>query len=498
MNHNLKTKTTNSIQWTILNTIFSTTIQFIQLAILGRLLSPTDFGLMAMVMLVTEFAMIFSQMGLSEAIISKASYTRKQLSSLYWINIVAGIILYCILTVFSSPIAFFFDEARLIPMIPVVALIFIISSLSIQFDALLRKHLMFDIFTKINIIALITGFIISIGFALKDYGVWSLVYGQLGFHGIRTIFLFFVAVKKKWLPLFHFNYNEINEHFIFGLHRVGAMAINQLNSRIDQLVIGSLLGPIALGYYNMAFRIVLQPIQQINPILTQVAFPVFSLIQDDNKQLKSAFLKMIRLLISVNAPLLIGISAVAPVAIPLLLGPQWNPSVPVVQILAFYALIRSLGNAGGSLILAKGKASWTLFWNVALMFFIPATVYIAVTVKQTITIVAIALVILQIILVFLHYFTLLKPLIGSFLLNYLISIGKPFFAASLMGISVYFLMPLILSNHPIYQLSFSVIVGVLLYIILSLIVQRALFLEYWDIVPETIQNKLKRICKMIL
>jgi len=393
---NLKSKAARGIRWTAVNTVTITVIQFVQLAILGRLLSPNDFGLMAMLMVVIEIAGVFSQMGLSEAIISKKNTNSDQLASLYWINVVAGLMLYAFLHLCSPAIAIFFGESQLKNMLPVVAILFIISSFGIQFEALLRKHLLFNISTQINICVTILSFAVAVVLALQGFGVWSLIFAQLGLHVAKSLALILVAWRQNWLPRLHFSFNEIREHFFFGLHRVGAMVANQFNSRVDQLVIGSLLGPVALGYYNMGFRIVMQPIQRINPILTQVAFPVFSMIQEDNEKLKKAFLKMIRLLMSINAPLLIGISAIAPLVVPLLLGEQWIPSVPIVQVLAFYALIRSLGNAGGSLIMAKGMASWTLYWNLFLMLIIPASVYFALIIKNSILTVCLVLVGMQI------------------------------------------------------------------------------------------------------
>ena len=118
-------------------------------------------------------------------------------------------------------------------------------------------------------------------------------------------------------PRIFFCFQKVTGYLSFGLYRVGAMAVNSFNSRFDQLLIGPLLGSGALGFYNMAFRLSQEPIQQINPILTNVAFPVFSKVQDQPGKLKRGYIQMIDLLTSINAPLLIGLAAIAPVAVPL-------------------------------------------------------------------------------------------------------------------------------------------------------------------------------------
>lgn len=495
MSNSLKAKSSSSIRWTALNTVSVTIIQFTQLAILGRLLSPSAFGLMAMLMVVIEIARVFSQMGLSEAIISKQDTSSDQLSSLYWINVFAGFTLYFLLVLCSPAIAAFFGEPELAGMLPVVALIFIISAFGIQFEALVRKHLFFDLFAKINIVSAVVSLIIAVLLAIQGFGVWSLILGQLGLHISKTLALIFIASRKAWLPGLRFKFNEIKDHFYFGLNRVGAMVANQVNSRIDQMAIGSLLGPVSLGFYNIAFRIALQPIQRVNPILTQVAFPVFSQIQDDNARLKRGYVQMIHLLMSINAPLLIGLSAAAPIAVPLLLGEKWTPSVPVVQLLCFYALFRSLGNAGGSLIMAKGKASWTLYWNLALLIFIPASVILAVLIKKSILVVSLVLVFLQIGLVFIHYFVFLRRLVGPFFKSYFTAIGKPVFAAAFMGGSVFYVQFVLSHINRILNLGICVTLGAVLYIVVSFFIQRELFAEYWNIIPARIQNKLLRMWK---
>lgn len=489
----LRTKASSSIRWSAFNSGSTVILSFAQLAILGRLLGPDAFGLMAMLMVVIEVARIFSQMGLSEAVISKQDTDSQQLSSLYWINVITGIVLYGGLVVVAPLVAALFKEPELKDMLPVAATIFILSSVSLQFETLLRKALLFKLFASINILAVAIGVIISVSLALWGYGVWSLIYGQVAGQGTRTVALFTVAIRKKWLPQRYFDFQGIKEHFSFGLYRVAAMIANQVNSRVDQLAIGVLLGPIALGYYNVAFRIVLQPIQRINPILTQVAFPVFSIVQNDNAQLKRGFLKMIHLLMSVNAPALIGICAVAPLAVPLLMGEKWGASVPLVQVLAFYALLRSLGNAGGSLIMAKGKANWTLYWNLALLMLIPASVISAILLKESVLLVCFLLVCLQIVLVFVHYYVFLRRLIGPFLRAYLTAIGKPIVSAACMGIGVFYLQSALSHLNAFLNLGLSIALGGLIYGIASLLVQKELFAEYWNILPEKIQNKLRWI-----
>jgi len=294
----------------------------------------------------------------------------------------------------------------------------------------------------------------------------------------------FMGWRTDNFPGLHFQWGDTKGYISFGLYRVGAMAINQFNSRVDQLVIGAFLGPVALGYYSIAFSLVMQPIQKINPILTQVAFPVFSIVQHNTSRLKSGFLKMIRFLMFINAPILVGMSTVAPLAVPLLIGNKWVPSVPIVQILAFYALIRSLGNAGGSLIVAKGKANWTFYWNMALLLIIPATLYGSITLGGSILHVAFALVGLQLLLFLFHYRMFIRNLIGPCFLEYVHNIGRPVLLSFVMSIII-LACSLFVQAIPIAAiLSIQVSLGALIYIMLSWLFNKKLSIEVLDLLPS--------------
>ena len=479
---NLKFQTASGVRWTALSTICITAIQFIQLAIVGRLLGPEAFGLMAMVMVVMESAGIFADVGLSSAIIQRKEPKKEELSTLYWFNVIVGFIVFSLICLFTPVVAIGFCADEIRNLVPVAALSFVISPFGVQFQTLLRKYLRFDVITKINVCSAIAGMLTAIGCALNGYGVWSLIWGGLSNAAIRTVFLIAWGWHAKWRPKLYFKWSDMQGYLSFGLYRVGAMVANQLNSRADQILIGVLMGPVALGYYNIAFRLVMEPIQKISPILTNVAFPVFSIIQDDTARLKRGFFQMIRFLMSVNAPVLIGMAVVAPLAVPLLIGEKWLPSIPLVQILSFYALVRSLGNAGGSLIIAKGKANWTFYWNIALLLIIPTVVYFSSFEGEMVHI-AFALVIMQVVLFFCHYRVFIRNLIGACLSEYLHVLGRPIILSLAMSAIVLSCSFFIRDLSVAITLSVQISIGVLTYLALLWFFQRDLFSEAIQLLP---------------
>lgn len=479
----LKRHAAIGVRWTALSTIITTILQFIQLAVLGRLLDPKAFGLMAMVMIVIGFAQLFSQMGLSEALIQRKAPTTNELSSLYWLNIASGAVVCFVVWGITPLIAKGFGTPELKSILPFVAVSFAIAPFGTQFQALMQKSLRFNILAVIEITYVIINTSLSIILAWFGLGVWSLIWGNLIGMIVRTSILIKYGWNQSTRPQFYFHWPEVAEYFRFGLYRVGAMSTNYFNSRTDQIFLGAVLGAETLGYYSMAVNLVLMPIQKINPLVTRVAFPVFSQVQDDIPRLQRGYLQMVRLLMFMNAPILIGLSAVASLAIPLVLGEQWKSTVPLVQVLAFYALIRSLGNAGGSLILALGRADWTLYWNLLLIFVVPPIVYFG-SLKGGVIYITGLLVTMQVLLALAHYFVFIRRLIGRCFGMYLQAIGIPTLLAVAMGIIIISLKPLLESLPNLLALGIQILTGICSYVVFLGLFQRKYINEILIFLPK--------------
>ncbi|MCF6236224.1 MAG: MOP flippase family protein [Gammaproteobacteria bacterium] len=472
------------VRWTTLSMILVTITQVIRLVVLGRILGPEAFGLLAMMLVVIGFAELFAQMGLSEAIIQRPNPTDIELSSLYWLNIALGGLLYVVLLLITPAVAALYSTPELNQLLPWVALAFLISPWGVQFKALLQKQLQFKPLAIIEIFAVVVGTVLAIMLAWKGYGVWSLVWGQLAQSSVIALSLVFVGWQRKMLPSFYFNYMAVKSYLSFGLHLMGANVLNYFNSRIDQLVIGVLLGSQALGYYSMAFNLVLQPISKINPVLTQVAFPILAKVSSDKVRLKRGYFRMLDLLTSINAPVLMGVAAMAPVLIPVVLGEQWLPIVPLIQVLALFSLIRSTGNAGGSLLLACGRADWSFYWNLMLFTFIPLTIFIGAKVGG-LQGVAWSLLGLQALLLFAWYYSIVKRLLGNCFSGFIGSMIKPvIFAVPMVGVVVG-ITPLLSTLPAVAQLTLQVLFGGATYVGLYFVFRK-------EFVKEQLQLFFKR------
>jgi O-antigen/teichoic acid export membrane protein len=469
-------------KWTSFSAIITAIIQFCQLLILARLLKPEDFGLMAMVMVVIGFAQTYADLGVSAAIIHRQDATRTELSSLYWLNIVSGICLFLLMWVITPLIVLLFREPRLKALAEVISLGFLITPIGVQFQVLLEKTLRFDILARQEIITSILGLLVTIFLAWLGYGVWALVWGQLSAATAKTVLLVRTG-WQEWAPSLRFKFEDLYGYLSFGMYQMGERTINYLNSRFDQLLIGCLLGPQSLGYYSFACNLVMQPISRINPVLTKVAFPIFAKIQGDDNRLRVGYFSVQRVLSTVNFPILVGLSAVAPLFVPVVFGNQWHPAITLVQILAFVALIRATGNPVGSLLLAKGRADVGFRWNAILMIAqipgIAAGAYFGGSVG-----VCIALLILQLCYLWLGYLLLIRRFLGPCLKAYVETIAPPFVLSIIMAIPVVLLPWILIGLSGHWTVVLQIVCGTLAYCTLTSLLQKELLTDMKRMILE--------------
>lgn len=474
---NLRKSAAAGVRWTTVSMIGVTLMETIRLVVLARLLPPDAFGIMAMMLVVIGFGQIFSQMGLVQAVIQRPSPTDDELVSLYWLNIGAGGLVYIALLVATPLVAILYSLLDLQSMLPYVGLMLLCNPLGDLYRAMLEKKLRFKQLAYVELAGAFLGMVLAIALAVIDCGVWSLIWGHLATVACRNIG-FFILGQKMFRPRFHFQIDNLQGYLHFALYHVGAMIANYINSRMDQFVIGALLGPQALGYYSMAFNLIMRPVQRVNPVLTRVAFPVLVKVQSDSERMKRGYFKMLNMLTSVNAPILIGFAAVAPVAIPLILGEKWLPIVPVSQVLALYTLIRSTGDAGGSVVLAKGRTDIEFYWNLLLFTIIPLVVFCSAYFGDLL-IVAWTLLGIQSVLFFIWYILVVQNLLGPCFAGYIKAIGVPFFSSIVMGGIIFSLNIYTQMDVNLLNLMIFVCTGCFIYLSVYIIIDRDNFNEFF-------------------
>lgn len=359
----LRYKTFSGVRWTAVSSFGKTAVQMIQIAVLARLLTPNDFGLMALVSTTIVFTQIVADMGISNAIIHYKDINQKQLSSLYWSNIAIGFSLWIFLAIISPLIAVFYDEACLRPLLVLAGSSFLIYAIGQQIRVVAEKNLHFAGLAKIEICAALLGLITSILMAIQGYGVYSLVGGQI-ISALCTTLLLWLFIADGWRPHWHFNFSEVRLFLNFGSYVVGTNFISTLNWQIDIIIGGHLFGSSVLGAYNAPRELCLRVASVINPIVTRVGLPLMAKVHSDAQKLKSIYLKTISMTAAVNFPIYLIFFSFAPELVRLILGTQWNTSIPFMRVFALWGLFRSVGNPLGSLVYAAGRPDISLRWTI--------------------------------------------------------------------------------------------------------------------------------------
>ena len=349
----LRKQAASGVKWMSLSAGAANALQFAQRVLLARLLVPADFGLAGMTFVVVGFADAFADFGVGSAIIQRKTITSKELSSLYWLNIMTGVLICLLITAAAPWIAAFFGQERLLRLLPLAALNFLIVPFGQQFQVLLQREMLFDRLAKIEVFAQLAGTLAAVSFALAGRGVIALVWGLLVSAGTRTALLMALG-WRRWAPSLYFSPQGMSGYLRFGAYRVADFGAFYFASNIDTIVIGRYLGPSALGIYSLALQLVVWPLTRINPIISRVAFPVLSKVQDNDSALGRGFLEMIKLLATFLFPLLAALGASAPWLIPFVFGAKWARSVPILQLLIPVGVVKTIAGPCGQVLLAKG------------------------------------------------------------------------------------------------------------------------------------------------
>lgn len=349
----LKQKTINGLFWSAIDSIAGQGIVFIVGVILARLLSPREFGLVGMITLFIAVSESFINSGFSNALIRKKDCTKTDYSTVFYFNLVAGLIFFGILYFSASPISQFFKEPQLKLIIQVLGMILIIDSLTIIQRTILNKRIDFKLQTRISVIAAFGSGTIAIFMAIKGFGVWSLVAQRLSQQTFTSILLW---IWNKWKPSKVFSWNSFKELFGFGSKLLVSSLIETIYRNVYFLIIGKYFSAIELGYYTRADSFNNLPSSNLNGIISRVSYPVLASIQDDIPRLKIYYKKLIRSSMFVTFVLMLGMAAVAEPMIITLIGEKWRPSIIYLQMLCFIGMTYPLHALNLNMLQVLGRS----------------------------------------------------------------------------------------------------------------------------------------------
>lgn len=357
----LTAKTTRGVVWNSVDRIANYGIGFIIGIVLARLLSPEEYGLIGIIGIFTAIFNVILDSGLSTALIRKDGVTDTDYCTVFYTNIVLSLILTAVLYLGAPAISSFFNRPELTPYTRAMSLILIINALSLTQQARLTKRIDFKTQTKISLIAHTLSGVIGILMAIFGYGVWALVFQQLSSRVFTTILLWII---NKWIPKLIFSWESFKDLFSFSWKLLFAQIIGSIWSQLYQAVIGKIYSPNTLGQYERARQYTNLCSSTIGDVVLKVSLPVMSEIQNEDERLLGAFRIIIKTTMFVSSVLLVGMAASAKSIIYVLIGEQWLPCVPMMQIIAFSFIIYPLHQININMLTVQGRSDIQLILQI--------------------------------------------------------------------------------------------------------------------------------------
>lgn len=359
---NLGNRAKRGLIWNTVERLVTNGIQFILTVILARLLSPDDYGIIAMPAIFLAFAQVLIDSGFANALIRKPDLNEKDLSTAFYFNFFVGLSSYLILFCASPLIADFFNTPILSKLLKVTALVVFLNSLGIVQQAILTKKMDFKTQALVSAISTFLSGAIGVWMAYNGYGVWSLVFQQVSAAFIRVILLWSFG---HWHPLKIWSKESFKYLWSFGNKVVIIGFLDTIFNNIYSFVIGKMYNAKDLGNYTRAQQFADLPVNNLSGIIQRVTLPLLSEIQDDNDRLSSIYLRIIRMTALLIVPLMLGLAAMASPLIIALLGDEWIGCVLLFQILCIARIWTPFNAINGNLLQVKGRTDLQLNLEIA-------------------------------------------------------------------------------------------------------------------------------------
>jgi len=321
--------------------------------VLARLLTPNDYGLIGMVMVIVNFATMFKDAGLSMATVQKEEISHEQISTLFWINVLISVALGLCVLAASPLVAMFYGKPELTTVTAALSLSFLISGLTIQHQALLRRHMRFGTLAVIRIVSYAIHLIVAILLALVGWRYWALVGGSLATALSGTLLTLFFC---PWIPGRMKKGTGVRGMLKFGGYLTGFNFVNYFARNADNLLIGKFIGADALGLYAKAYQLFMLPITQIRAPLTAVVLPVLSRLQNEPDKCAKYYYRLVSMLSFITMPIMGFLFVCSESIVRLLLGEKWLDANVIFKILAVAGFIQAVETTGGLIMLSTGQS----------------------------------------------------------------------------------------------------------------------------------------------
>lgn len=348
----LSQKVITAIKWSTGLKFIGQIFTWAMTIIVIRLLSPEDYGLMAISVLFVSFLMMINEMGLGAVLVQANDLDKKKVQRIFGLIFTINSVFFIVMYLSAPAIAVFFDDVRLTDIIRILSLQFLISIFEVVPESQLDRELNFKAKSIAQLVANITGGVVTLSLAYQDYGIWSLVWGNISVFLTRMLGY---NIASPYLRLPRFDFMGLRQAVSFGGLIASERVMWFFYTQADIFIIGKVLGKELLGIYTVAMHISSLIYQKTAGTLYEVAFPAFSKLQDEPEKISFYFIKATRITSYISFPMFIGISSLSPEIVAVLLGEKWSMATDVLMILCLIMPLRMISNIFPPILQGMGK-----------------------------------------------------------------------------------------------------------------------------------------------
>ena len=365
-------KTIRSGYWIGLSSLVVRSLEFIRFIILARILMPEVFGVMSIILIVSNSLEAFTQFNFKTVLIYKQQHVEESANTAWCLNIIRGCVLALCVYASAPYVAYFYKVPMLYPAIKLYSVLFLLNGLSNINTFLFEKELNFKKVAVLKIAVSAVNIIVAVYLAVVMRNIWALVYSYVIGGCFEALLTYIIQTKR---PKFYFNKRLAKEIISYSLFIAGSGILFFLTTKIDDALIGKVLGMSALGYYTYAYKLANLPSTHITGVLSQVMFPSYSSIQNDISQLRSIFLKVYKFISFIAIPAAAGLFLAGDAIVYVILGQRWMPLVPALKVLCLFGLFGSLAGTTTPIFQAMGKPNIIFFVMLIKFLFILLLIY---------------------------------------------------------------------------------------------------------------------------
>lgn len=475
MGQTINRNTTIGTIWSAIDRFGIVIMQFIINLVLARLLTPNDFGLVGMIMIIVAVSNIIADGGFGAALIQKLSPNRDDFSTTFYVNVITAFFLYLIVYMVAPIVAAYLGTELLVDILRILSLVFVINSMGLVPKVKLRRQLAFKQIALSNIVAYIIAALTAILLAYKGFGVWSLI----ALHIINAILSnFFIITAAHWYPTLTFSTKSLKELFSFGEYMLISDILTNICFHIQSALIGKYFSPSTAGQYAQAKKMEEVVCTTLPIAMGQVLFPVFSQLQHDKGEITKKLSTSIKIMAFAIFPLLTILIMVAKPLIPFMFGDKWIDAVLYFQALCVGGFFYPMQSINYQAIAAVGKSRTLFYTGILRSLFLIVSILIGVRINMEATLIAI---VLSNIFNYIVNAALVERYIGYKITQQIIDISRIFLISISSGLLVYSIN---------YQFDIHWILLVVIYLVLYVIIAYLSKCEALTMVIDFLNKKL--------